>query len=773
MIYLSQKINKMEIRVNNFRSLSNGHYTFQNGFTLLKGESGCGKSTLLEAIRWCLYGQIRQVLPFSGKKDTWVEIKIKDIIIIRKKNPESLLFQQSGLELKGQVAQEQINLHFGSKQLWQNSSYINQNERILLLTGSANDKISLIKELVFTDKQDYSDKLIALFKEKLTSEEKKSDQYQYLIENIKEKNKYFIKEHESALDKVDKNFYNSKLYKNKTFLLNKHSELQEKIKQAEEQVIINQNIKEKEKLLAQESEIFMQYPTALNQQNYHHWTQFKQLREKHDNIKADTTVHIEENLEDLIKLYGCYENNKLILEKYNLTANSLSDEIAKCDQMITNYYKYENFCQVWNNYQKYEKSYQECQQEVDRLENLQAIIDKNWKIFLNKLQITHQVYSDAILELAEEKLKEILIGELKCPQCEQALLLKDNKLIACDNKLSKDYINKLEQIGNNVKQYYINKDKALAKLELIKENEVAKPEKVECPEINDIKLIKQKQIELHQYKEVNIEGVLDKIKILKMRKVKEELAAEIEAIYQPFFEEYEITGEDYFVKFIECKKNIKDLKKYLSEHTYQEVDISDKNKNLLVRVEEKINIIKEQEELNKLYDRIKEFEKEIADEQAKFQKSANEIKYCHRIIKLIQKSENESFEHFLSYFNSLVNDILETLFDNCHLEMKAFKENKQQVKAHIDFHIYLDGHKYENWHILSGGEKDRISIAIVLALNYIKHSNLLLLDECMASLDTINKEKCRKAIKKYAHDKIVINICHEDTEGFYDEVINY
>ena len=137
MIYLSQKINKMEIKVNNFRSLSNGHYTFQNGFTLLKGESGCGKSTLLEAIRWCLYGQIRQVLPFSGKKDTWVEIKIKDITIIRKKNPESLLFQQSGLELKGQVAQEQINLHFGSKQLWQNSTYINQNERILLLAGSS------------------------------------------------------------------------------------------------------------------------------------------------------------------------------------------------------------------------------------------------------------------------------------------------------------------------------------------------------------------------------------------------------------------------------------------------------------------------------------------------------------------------------------------------------------------------------------------------------------------------------------------------------------
>ena len=43
---------------------------------------------------------------------------------------------------------------------------------------------------------------------------------------------------------------------------------------------------------------------------------------------------------------------------------------------------------------------------------------------------------------------------------------------------------------------------------------------------------------------------------------------------------------------------------------------------------------------------------------------------------------------------------LETLFDNCHLEMKAFKESaNSKLKAYIDFHIYLDGHKYENWHI--------------------------------------------------------------------------
>ena len=57
--------------------------------------------------------------------------------------------------------------------------------------------------------------------------------------------------------------------------------------------------------------------------------------------------------------------------------------------------------------------------------------------------------------------------------------------------------------------------------------------------------------------------------------------------------------------------------------------------------------------------------------------------------------------------------------------------------------------------------------------NYLKANKILLLDECMASLDVDNRAKCLRAIKKYANDKIVVNICHETIEGFYDEIIYY
>ena len=60
----------MEVKIKDFRCIQNWSAVIQNGLTLFKGESGSGKSTVLEAIRWCLYGQLRQVFPFNGQKKT-------------------------------------------------------------------------------------------------------------------------------------------------------------------------------------------------------------------------------------------------------------------------------------------------------------------------------------------------------------------------------------------------------------------------------------------------------------------------------------------------------------------------------------------------------------------------------------------------------------------------------------------------------------------------------------------------------------------------------
>ena len=42
----------------------------------------------------------------------------------------------------------------------------------------------------------------------------------------------------------------------------------------------------------------------------------------------------------------------------------------------------------------------------------------------------------------------------------------------------------------------------------------------------------------------------------------------------------------------------------------------------------------------------------------------------------------------------------------------------------------------------------------------------------MSSLDRDMREKCLDIIKKYSKDKIILNICHETIEGYYDNILS-
>ena len=51
------------------------------------------------------------------------------------------------------------------------------------------------------------------------------------------------------------------------------------------------------------------------------------------------------------------------------------------------------------------------------------------------------------------------------------------------------------------------------------------------------------------------------------------------------------------------------------------------------------------------------------------------------------------------------------------------------------------------------------------------NSPFLLLDECMASLNSELREKCLILLKEScSEDKIVIDVCHESVEGYHDYI---
>jgi DNA repair exonuclease SbcCD ATPase subunit len=145
---------------------------------------------------------------------------------------------------------------------------------------------------------------------------------------------------------------------------------------------------------------------------------------------------------------------------------------------------------------------------------------------------------------------------------------------------------------------------------------------------------------------------------------------------------------------------------------------------------------------------------------------------------LVVEVTNSTLQNLVDSINNTTNTILEELFDNSIVvELKLYREikNKQKIKPQVNISIYYNGNVYDNVSSLSGGESDRISLAMTLALAIIHTSPVVFLDECMAALDTDLREQCLETIKKFLVEqgnKTVINIEHGGICGLYDMTVN-
>ena len=87
--------------------------------------------------------------------------------------------------------------------------------------------------------------------------------------------------------------------------------------------------------------------------------------------------------------------------------------------------------------------------------------------------------------------------------------------------------------------------------------------------------------------------------------------------------------------------------------------------------------------------------------------------------------------------------------------------------------IFYKNNTYDNVRQLSGGEQDRVSLGMFLALNNLMGSNIMLLDESLAALDETLKINTVELLKKISGvSKRCMVIAHEGIEGVYDQVIS-
>lgn len=143
----------LRLSLHNFKCHHNKQVVYTNEeINKLTEPTGSGKSTLFEAIRWCLYGDVKKIYPhnLNDKVQTWVFIELSWIHIYRQRNPGLLTVKYKGQEYNDKnSSQSVIDFCFGQRDVWIATSYIAQDLRHPLMISSSEYCINVLNHLAF------------------------------------------------------------------------------------------------------------------------------------------------------------------------------------------------------------------------------------------------------------------------------------------------------------------------------------------------------------------------------------------------------------------------------------------------------------------------------------------------------------------------------------------------------------------------------------------------------------------------------------------------
>jgi len=799
----------LNISLNNFRCWEDKNLEIpSSGICLINGRSGRGKSTILNSILYAITGKLKNISTFN-KKSTKVILSIDDIKITRTRGPNKLKVERNGKTYDEDNAQTIIDSIFGSE--FGNTSYIDQDNVFSFVSLSPTEKIEFLEKLLLST---YNiDKIKDNLREKISSTKNEYISYESKINTLKEiLEKMVIFPYQDVfIDKIKLNNENISKIKEK---ITNNLEISEKNSKI---------IKNKLKKLEDEKESVKNVIDKRNKLLYF----IDKLKEEYVDLNE---YYLDKNKKELLKeeLYlnktkrDLYISNK----KYIELTNKRKELDTKYNEIkIKNSLEKEKLIEQISLIDKpNKKRISELEKSLDMINRLIEIDDKIVGMNYDEEKTDKEIYDlTKIIDSDKEKLilSQKLLLEIDkcytCPSCKKVLKINDNKLIEYENSyfdknnLKKDIQTLKNEISINEKKLSeVNKKQNDYNQKNKEYNDLF--DKLTGEFDNDKELI-EKEIERLNLNSKSYEDLSRKIQLIENDNLEKQLKNDLENIerlvknYKDIEDHIENLEEKDYLNYLHnitiLTEKISSIESYITKmdlyykdleklESLEMKEIKDKDRDfdLLIKTEkekletyekkietyrEYINNINEWHKTYENNKKYKDLEKDINEYELVKNELNDKTRCLCKLREYVKISEKKCISDFIESLNDHASIYIEQFFpdEDIKVELKTTQETKSTGKEKVCLNFEVNYRQLiGDLSYLSGGERDRVNLAFTLAFSEIINNRILLLDECISSLDSETTNIVLENIKEKYKGKLVILVSHQANLGFFDKVID-
>lgn len=821
----------MRITLNNFRCHVHEEFDIPDkGLVLLSGESGSGKSTLLEAIFFTLYDAVKKPYSF-GKKTCEVIFELNDMIITRTKSPNRLIVEKDGKKYEDDAAQGILFKKFGNTfEEFLVSSYIKQKKESSILSLSSANQTQLIEKISFReDKNNTYKKQVGNLIRKKESELERlhvsskihKENIQRLVENSKnfDQEKFKDFEKETDINILFENATNNKLSceKNIRELFDEKERLKSSIESCEREE------EEQNKFKNERNELSVKISCMKTQlKNVKYSFSYEELTEKEKRLEE-----LEKDIDEREKYMLAKDLEREYRTKYDEKIAEYDEKINISSEFILSEKELEMYKRKLNDFYVVPKGSKTPKEARDILLDVLKEVKTKYKtgnVKSSNAMITLLTKKNSLLlkniKLNEDRINEyrIKIATLNitksiysCPCCKKSLMFKDDKLVEFFERKEQE-LNYEEMLQDCIKEQTDNKielERNKKWIQNIKEvNDIASHKNYMTSEERD-KMVEK--ISIHNIHKTNCE---------KYKKLRDEgiMPQSIDSIINSVTEIKRQLGKiNHEISLSEVNKEMKKLSEILKEY-YTNKSITNSLTNDINLLEQRLKLVDKKLENKKLHD-LNFYKSRITDidilttevlqnleQSTKYLSLLNEYKiylnYKKEIkynsdkinafelsIKNIEKDINSAINLKSDISNAeiialqkTINNInehskyyLDMMFDNSPISvsLNTIKHTKNNSKFQLNTIVQYKGEIYDNISQLSGGERDRVNLSYILGVGSLLNSKILLLDECLSSLDGDTNTEILEFLRELAKDKCILVVSHEAINGIFDHTIYF